>query len=117
MSTNLITPKTRSHRIRLHRALWRWLAEDGNRRKKDYPNLTKYVDMRANCFLCGPVSAERGDPKYLCCALIWPGEHGLCSSGNGLYSQWDNSFDKELREELALVIAELKVSPPEDRSI
>jgi len=115
MKTEKINPKTRSHRIRLHRIMWRWLSEDGDRRKIWWPGWEKYAPMHASCFLCGPRSAVRGDPNYQCCPLIWPGESELCMSG-GLYSKYNISTDRSERARLAKLISELPVRPL-DRSV
>ena len=47
--------------------LWEWLAEDGSRRKSDWPGWGKYGGMRADCPLCEYTSrAEHRDQISLC---------------------------------------------------
>lgn len=102
--TELINPKTRSHRIRLHRRMWRWLAENPEAEKSDWPGWKKYTPQYAGCFMCSQQNCT-------VCPLVWPKNiHGYdwCLEG-GLYTQWDKTELNSERSALAEQIAELPV--------
>ena len=102
----LIRLETRGSRIRAHRKMWRWLAENPKMNKWQWPkwksNGGKYPDQPLDCFLCGGVCGE--------CPLVWPG--GLCTRHKGsvgLFSLWVRTSLEETRAHLAKQIAELPV--------
>lgn len=107
-----INPITRSHRIRLHRTMWRWLRDNPEMDKSNWPGWEKYTAQSSDCFACGHGNCNL-------CPFIWPMNNaGLfwCADG-GLYTKWNWERDMEKRSGYAGEIAELPVNQNLDKSI
>lgn len=97
---------TRNQAIRRHRILWRWLAENPEASKSQWPgwelNGGKYEETDADCFLC-EFAQRCGD-----CPLEWPG--GRClSPGSPFVKRDKRGTTKKERANLAKQIAELPI--------
>lgn len=111
---------TKREAIKLHRELWRWLAENPSGEKEDWfylkKNLDKYSDVRANCFLCHyaieKTDTSVGSLACVACPLIWKISRRCETNSagrNSYYEMWqDNYSTSKQRAKLALKIANLK---------
>lgn len=105
MKRKPIELKTRGARIKAHRKMWRWLAENPQKQKDEWPgwiwNGGGYAEEAAHCFLC----------HYPCreCPLIWLDLRTLCITS--FHRRWTMCESSEERSRLAKQIAELPVRP------
>jgi len=104
---------TDQERIKAHRQLWNWLADNPWKEKEDWPgwklNGGEYEDLHPYyCFMCIHMD---GMPMCHLCLLEWPeNNYGTkkCIDG-GLFSQWIDAETDETRINCARQIAELPV--------
>ena len=105
---------TREEAIANHRKMWRWIADQTERRQRVVDKSNYFIAMgipgkdwpSANCYCC---EYDRDNGKYDCalCPIEWP--TGSCCQGEGgLYHQWLYAYGN-WRESAALArrIAEL----------
>ena len=107
---------TKQLAIKLHRKLWRWIADETERRKEvvgkhDYP-LFKRKDISYNCWCC-----EYAEGECKNCPIIWNGEWYYNDLGlripeceDGEYGKWSEKAMRGNWKEAAhwaRVIAEL----------
>jgi hypothetical protein len=119
---------------------WRELARSGNRMKPRYLRLSRALMWKYNCncpacsvsYLASVATGRvilhkwdmeqpnnlRYDCRY-CPITSWRrkarkeyllGNRGVCPCEDGIFSEWDNSFEKELRKIAAAKIAKLNWS-------
>ena len=106
---------TKQEAIAAHRKMWRWIADETERRKYAVKK-SEYFDAMGipeenrpsdNCYCCEYVMNHNRTDCDLC-PIEWPGRH--CFGGRGLYKKWVDASDNDNWAEaaaLALVIAEL----------
>ncbi len=104
---------TREEAIRLHRELWKWLAENPMKGKADWPGWEKHKcygeknNERPNsyCFACEYVM-QHNDRARICklCPFVWPGKDCM---ENGLWEEWRKATAPEERSRLAALIRDL----------
>ena len=97
--------------IKLHRALWNWLANNPNQLKEDWPGWKQYPTTENHCFLC----EYRKQTNTSCCLVRWEStqpEEGMdlvgCSRQGTLYNFYSSSGSLKERTKYAKLIAELK---------
>ena len=96
---------------KLHRQMWNDIAEGKVYDKKEW--LNKYCSSNmempySECFACEEAKSRAGeDDSYYCgCCPITPVEENLCCGG--LYSEWHNEKNEDIKRTLAKEIAELE---------
>jgi len=103
---------SRSEAVRLFREHWKWLAEDGTRRKYDWLLENGFGDeVESDCFCC-EYDFQNTDECAGCskCPIQWPetqneGEGEPCM--HSYYYDWFRSQTAEERKRLAKIISEL----------
>lgn len=106
---------TKKLAIELHRKLWRWIADETERRrcfveKIDYPPF-RHIDVDVACWCCKYARQEIGSlTKKTCtkCPIKW--KYGEClgrGRGKGEYKKWENATTWQEAAHWARVIAEL----------
>lgn len=112
--------------IKLHRALWDWLAKNPGRDKEDwpgwkdfsknYPDVAELIhDRYSSCFACYVAKLTTVGVDCAVCPFEWPGLDCLDlikdNDGLGLFSCWDEaaSILPSLRSELAAQIRDLPI--------
>jgi hypothetical protein len=106
---------TKNEAVRLHRKMWRELAETGVSIKP------KLSGVLSDCFACH-YDYEKGKIEFTSdcafCPFIWPEEAAgldrkecqyMCNESDGLYYKWRNTESPEERKALALQIANLPI--------
>lgn len=107
---------TKQKAIANHRKMWRWIADETERReyavdKSDYFDIMGIPEVNIplqNCYCC-EYDGNVGDGDCASCPIKWP--TGVCYDG-GLYSQWAKALSHNRRDwlttaALARQIAEL----------
>jgi len=108
---------TKEEAIRLHRELWRWLVENPDKEKENwpgweqvansYPQIMESASIKTlHCFAC--YMTQDCDK----CLLVWPGLD--CSNetegdGKGLFERWNWTKRIKQRAKLAAQIRDLPV--------
>lgn len=97
--------------VKLHRELWRWLAETGNKYKFKWPGWSNIdIQIKNRCFMCEYVKENCNRFTCVMCPLKWDenGVYGdLCGIENGLHVLWSSQQALEERKKYAAIIAEL----------
>ncbi len=107
---------TKQEAIAAHRKMWRWIADETERRecvviKTDYLDAMGIPEKdvpHAGCYCCD-YGLRSGGVGNCCasCPIKWPGG---CCVGDGLYGQWANTYEHNnwiAAAEIARRIAEL----------
>ena len=86
---------TKIEALRLTAELWGWLAEDGQRRKMDWPKWKQYPPPYNHCFLCEYAGQrQRNTDKQICYFCPLRGKWGaanLCSWEGSPYRTWEGA--------------------------
>ncbi len=97
---------------KLHIRLWKWLAENPDKDKSDWPgwkwNGGKKIDLTGNvCFACDYV-------KIICpaCPIDW-GENRTCLDDGSAFERWEHAGNPKETSDIANEIASMW--PPEKR--
>lgn len=101
---------TRREGIKLHREMWRWLAENPDKNKHDWPRWGHNGgdidnDIPTLCFAC-KITGEYGC-KYNPCVFVWRGE--FCTGKKSEFWKWFIAKQDRWRTYWAKKIAELPV--------
>lgn len=83
--------------VRLHRELWRWLAENSDRTKSEWPGWKNFPRVKNHCFLCEYAQEKQAQAKekstrlrhmFLC---FWcPADWGVdrCEDPHSCFANW-----------------------------
>ena len=101
----------------LHRELWGWLAETGERRKQNWTRWNELDDSLSVskgclCFACQE-ARERGATGEcnFACPISWVVDQRSCLFIGSPYSRWVLSDTKKGRKKYAAIIRDLPWSP------
>lgn len=113
--------------IRLHRALWKWIADETESRKKtvskNKSTMVKKLNPYNNCFLCEYAFSASGRKSVDCtkCPLEWGTEKrtigimgeliGQCEDGESKYISWINAVVSDDWEEAARLARDIENLP------
>ena len=106
---------TTKDRIKYHRELWFWLAENPDKDKTKWPGWEKYnisdrdvVSWRNTCFACGEDKDKSKGVDCSNCPITWHEVGQLkfkCAHHNSIYYLWEYEDDLEMRSIMAEIIA------------
>lgn len=89
-----------------HRALWKWLAKNPDKRKFNWPAFKHLPYIDNACFACEQTSRPAPIARPCNeCIISWSGN--FCMSKDSEYYKWLNATSHEDRTKYANIIAEL----------
>lgn len=96
--------------VKLHRELWRWLAETGAADKSRWSGWEKQGRVFLYCFMCEYVKEIYNGIICVMCPLKWDIDGKKSAAlfcGNGIFGKWRNAETTAARKKYAAIIAEL----------
>ena len=106
---------TREEAVSRHRKMWRWIAEETEKRKRIVVKLEYFMAMKTKkkdipfnmCYCCEYARLDEISCNCELCPILWDGIDNHCCKNGSSFRSWGDTCNWQVAAKAAKAIAEL----------